>query len=40
MEKIKEFLNGTAGKVVLVVAGFGLGWYLAKRKKRTGYARR
>lgn len=35
MEKLKDFLSKPLGMVTLVVAGFGLGWYLAKRKKTT-----
>ena len=36
MEKIKDFLSKPAGMITLVALGFGLGWFLAKRKK-TGY---
>jgi len=39
MDKLKDFLSKPVGMIVLVVGGFGLGWFLAKRKK-TGYARR
>lgn len=40
MDKIKDFLAKPIGMIVLVVVGFGAGFYIAKRKKRTGYVRR
>lgn len=40
MEKVKEILNTPVGKVALLVVGFGLGFFIAKRQKKSGYVRR
>jgi hypothetical protein len=40
MDKIKTFLNSTGGKIVLVVVGVGVGFFIGKKKKpRTGARR-
>lgn len=39
MEKVKQFLAKPVGMILLVVIGFGAGYYIAKRKKTGRYGR-